>query len=208
MLSLLLFTKTRETKQIGDTKEASHLFSVVCKTFARILFNRPIPISERNLPEAQCGFQPGRSTVNMIFTLKQVREKCIEQNKVLYSGFIDMLKASDSVNRVALWTVLERHGWPKKFVGLIQLPHAGMTGQLFCSRDTAAAFSITNGVKQGFVLAPALFNLSHAVRVIEEGIFLRRLNAKTKYLHQLIQEALFADDCALLAHKLASCSSC
>ena len=30
---------------------------------------------------------------------------------------------------------------------------------------------------------------------------LRRLSAKTKTLNSLIQEALFADDCALVAHK-------
>ena len=30
---------------------------------------------------------------------------------------------------------------------------------------------------------------------------LRRLSAKTKTLNSLIQEALFADDCALMAHK-------
>ena len=47
---------------------------------------------------------------------------------------------------------------------------------------------------------------------MEEGVYvrfrhdgsifdLRRLNAKAKTLNSLIQEALFADDCALMAHK-------
>ena len=47
---------------------------------------------------------------------------------------------------------------------------------------------------------------------MEEGVYIRycldgslfdlqHLNTKTKCLHQLIQEALVADDCVLLAHK-------
>ena len=73
-------------------------------------------------------------------------------------------------------------------------------------------FAISNGVKQGCVLAPFLFNifftcmLSHAVRDLEKGVYIRYrldgslLAAKIKSLQSLLQEVLFADDCALVAH--------
>ena len=189
------------------------ILSVAGKIFARILLNRLITVSERSLPEAQCGFSPGCSTVDMIFSCHQTGagEVSIEQNKALYAVFIDLTKAFDTVNSEAHWTVLERYGCPKKFVRLIRLLHDGMTGQVLCSGDQSAACAITNGV-----LAPVLFNrfftcmLAHAVQDMEESVYiryrldgslldLRRLNAKTKCLYQLIQEALFADDCALLA---------
>ena len=51
----------------------------------------------------------GCSTVDMIFIVRQVQQKCIEQNKALYSVLIDL-------NREAFWTVLKRDGCPKKFV--------------------------------------------------------------------------------------------
>ena len=58
---------------------------------------------------------------------------------------------------------------------LIQLLHDGMTGQVLCSSDQSAALTITNGMKQGCVLAPVLFNLffmcmlAHAVQDMGEG---------------------------------------
>ena len=127
----------------------------------------------------------------------------------LYSVFIDLTEAFNTINRKTLWTVFERTGCPRKFVKILQLFHDGMTGQVLTK-----PFEISNGVKQGCVLAPILFNiftcmLAHAVQDLESGVSiryrldvslfdLRRLTAKTKSLFDLIQEALFADDCALV----------
>ena len=98
------------------------LLSIAGKIFARIVLNR--------LPEAQCGFRPGRSNLDMIFTVRQVQEKCLEQNLDLYSVFIDLTKAFDTVNREALWDVLARYGCPPKFIQIIRLFHVNMTGQV------------------------------------------------------------------------------
>ena len=193
------------------------LLSIAGKILGRVILNRLIQVSEQNPPEAQCGFRPGRSTVDMIFAMRQLQEKSIEQNMPLYSVFIDLAKAFDSVNREALWVVLGRIGCPPKFISVIRLFHDGMTGQVLSSGNVTGAFAISNGVKQGCVLAPVLFNvfftcmLSHAVRDLEKGVYipyrldgslfdLRCLTAKTKSLQTLLQVVLFADDCALVAH--------
>jgi len=153
----------------------------------------------------------------MIFVMRQLQEKCTEQNMPLFSVFIDLTKAFDTVNREALWTVLERIGCPPRFILMIRLFHDGMTGHVLSRGNVTEAFAISNGVKQGCVLAPVLFNvffacmLSHAVRGLEKGVYiryrldgslfdLRRLTAKTKSLQTLLQEVLFADGCALVAH--------
>lgn len=193
------------------------LLSIAGKIFARVILNRLIMMAENILPEAQCGFRPGRSTVDMIFAMRQIQEKCIEQNMPLYSVFIDLTKAFDTVNREALWTILERIGCPPKFIKMIQLFHTGMKGQVLVGGSVTEEFDITNGVKQGCVLAPVLFNifftsmLSHSCKNLEKGIYLkyrmdgslfdlRRLQAKTKTSTVLLREALFADDCSLNAH--------
>ena len=196
------------------------LLSIAGKIFARVILNRLILVAESILPEAQCGFRPGRSTIDMIFAMRQIQEKCVEQNMPLYTVFIDLTKAFDTVNREALWTVLERTGCPPKFLKMIQLFHTGMKGQVLTNGNMTEEFPITNGVKQGCVLAPVLFNifftamLSHACRNLEKGIHLkyrmdgslfdlRRLQAKTKTSMELLQETLFADDCSLNAHSEA-----
>ena len=100
---------------------------------------------------------------------------------------------------------------------MIMLSHDDMTGQVLSNGNVTEAFTISSGVKLGCVLSPVPFHvfftcmLSHAVRDLEKGVYiryrlnsslfdLRRLATKTKSLHSLLQEVLFADDCALAAH--------
>ena len=59
-------------------------------------------ITQENMPESQCGFRSNRGTVNMIFILRQIQEKCREQNMGLYAAFVDLTKAFDTVSRDGL----------------------------------------------------------------------------------------------------------
>ena len=93
-----------------------------------------------------------------------------------------------------------------------------MTGQVLSNSNQSDPFKISNRVKQGCVLAPVLFNLfftcvlNYTVQGLDEGVYicyhfdgsifnLCQLTAKSKTLTDLIQAALFADDCTLMAHK-------
>ena len=69
------------------------LLSVVGKVFARVILIRLQRLAEQVYPESQCGFRAGRSTADMIFSLCQLQEKCIEQNMPLYVAFIDLTKS-------------------------------------------------------------------------------------------------------------------
>ena len=57
------------------------------------MLNRLKTISEQLLPESHCGFCAGRSTGNMTFTLRQLQEKAVEQQRSLYIVFMDFSKA-------------------------------------------------------------------------------------------------------------------
>ncbi|KAL6486773.1 hypothetical protein MHYP_G00033990 [Metynnis hypsauchen] len=172
--------KNKGSKSDCGNYRGISLLSIAGKILARVILNRLIlSVSEENLPEAQCGFRPGRSTTDMIFAVRQVQEKCKEQNKDLYAVFIDLMKAFDTVNREALWVILQRLGCPRKFVQMIRQFHDNMTGAVLSGGEASDPFEISNGVKQGCVLAPILFNLfftcilNHAVRDIEDRVYLR-----------------------------------
>lgn len=72
------------------------LLSILGKILARVLLNRLIPsIAENHLRENQCGFRANRGTTDMVFVLRQLQEKCREQNKGLYVTFVEGFRHSE-----------------------------------------------------------------------------------------------------------------
>ena len=172
-------SKNRSSKTDCDNYWGISLLYVAGKILARVILNRLITnISEENLPKAQCGFRPNRSTTDMIFSVRQVQEKCIEQKLDLVAVFIDLTKAFDAVNREVLWAILSKIGCSTKFMNLIRQFYDDMTGQVLSDGEASEPFSISNGIKQGCVLAPVLFNLcftcvlNHVIRDLEQGVYL------------------------------------
>lgn len=107
-------------KNKGDRSDCSNyrgisLLSIVGKLYARVLFVRLQQLAERVYPESQCGFRAERSTVDMIFSLRQLQEKSREQQKPLYVAFIDLTKAYDLVSRDGLFNILLKIGCPRSF---------------------------------------------------------------------------------------------
>jgi hypothetical protein len=78
--NIVTIFKKGDRTQCGNYRGIS-LLSIAGKAFARILLNRlNAHITSDIVPETQCGFRNNRSTVDMIFCLRQLQEKCIEQN--------------------------------------------------------------------------------------------------------------------------------
>ena len=153
----------------------------------------------------------------MVFSVRQLQEKCIEQNLNLFHCFIDLSKAFDTVNREALWVVLGKCGCPPKFVSMVKSLHADMKARVNFGGALSEPFSVDNGVKQGDLSAPTLFAiyfaamLSVAFKDHTEGIYIRyrtsgsvfdlsRLKANSKVFMSVIRDLLYADDCDLVSH--------
>ena len=150
----------------------------------------------------------------MISVLRQIRRYA--DNKT-YAAFVDLTKAFDTISRDGLWKILARLGGPPKFLTILRQLHKGQQGQWKHNGSLSGSFPISNGVRQGCVLAPTLFSsffsimLREAKENLSDGIYirfrtdnslfnLRRLLACTKTTEELITELPSADDCALLAH--------
>ncbi|KAF7239795.1 Calcineurin-binding protein cabin-1, partial [Varanus komodoensis] len=48
--------------------------------------------------------------------LLQLQEKCQEQNRELYTIFVDLTKAFDTVSREGLWHIMSKFGFPDRFI--------------------------------------------------------------------------------------------
>eukprot|EP00061_Rhincodon_typus_P009410 g32903.t1 len=59
----------------------------------------------------------------MVFTAWKFQQECQEQHQPLYVAFIDLTKASDTVNREMLWKTLSKADCPMKFINILRLLH-------------------------------------------------------------------------------------
>ena len=75
-----------------NSYRGTSLLSVVGKVFARVACTRLRILAERTLPESQGGFRTGRSTIDMIFSFRQLQDKCREQRRSLFIAFTDRTK--------------------------------------------------------------------------------------------------------------------
>ena len=96
----------------------------------------------------------------MIFSVKQIQEKCIEQNRPLYMAFVDFTKEFDTVHRETLWKTLLKLGCLDLFADLITSLYKDTKVLVNLKGELFKPFDVLNGVKQGCVLAPTLFPLS------------------------------------------------
>ena len=210
--------KNKGDRASCDNHRGISLLSIAGKIMARVVLNRiTAHLLNDIVSESQCGFRRNRGTVDMIFAVRQIQEKCREQNQNLYLMFVDLTKAFDTVSRRGLWQILSKLGCPPKLISIVRSFHEGMMARVIENDCVSDPFPVTNGVKQGCVLAPTLFSLLFAtmlfsalsqtdagitIRYRTDGRFfdLRRLKARTKVAEEIVRDFLFADDCALAAH--------
>ena len=101
--------KRKGNHQACDNHRGISLISIAGKILARVLLNRLIAHLEKGLlPESQCGFRKERGTIDMVFAARQLQEKCQEQNIDLYSTYVDLTKAFDTVSREGLWKIMAK----------------------------------------------------------------------------------------------------
>ena len=76
--SIIHLFKRKGSPEVCDNHRGISLLSIAGKILARVLLNRFNEHLEQSvlLPESQCGFRKDRGTIDMIFTARQLQEKC------------------------------------------------------------------------------------------------------------------------------------
>ena len=162
------------------------LLSHAGKVLLKIVANRLSDYCETHgiLPDEQCGFRPERSTVDMLFVVRRLQELARRRRIPLYMCFVDLQKAYDSVDRELLWKVLARAGVPEEMIAVIRQFHDGMKAQVrMDDGELSDWLEVTQGLRQGCVLSPLLFNIFFAAAT---EVVLVRFSEDNKILKDLV----------------------
>ena len=154
----------------------------------------------------------------MMFVVRRLQKVGRKEGVSLFMCFIDLQKAYDTVDRTLLWQVLTRIGVQPQMVAVIQQFHDGMRA---CVRPDDGVcsdwFKVEQGLRQGCVLSPLLFNIFFAAvltvlkRFSEEPAILAELvhlkepptsmrpEPAIDYVRRAVWSMLCADDACIVS---------
>ena len=173
------------------------LLSCLGKFFLSILNNRLAKFALDNgiLSESQLGFIKGNRTSDAHILIRNLIDKyCHKNNKKIYSCFIDLSKAFDTVPRDILLQKLHGVGIKGNVFNIIRSLYTNDSAYMKIDGKILKQFAINQGVRQGCVLSPLLFNIFMAelaknLNSLESGLQMNDLK---------INSIFWADDIVLL----------
>jgi hypothetical protein len=143
-----------------------------------ILINRSLrKLAEKLVPETQVGFRSERGSADGQLVLRRIfecfrtmSEKNADPAKDLgvYTMFVDLKKAFDSVDRDTLFTLLEKKcGVPANVVRAIRNLHNGMQARTLHRGKLSEPFEMKTGVRQGSIEGPTLWNIFYCFVLLD-----------------------------------------
>ena len=147
----------------------------------------------------QFGFKTKHSTELCIYALKETIQYYKHLNTPVFVCFIDIKSAFDRVSFWKLFTKLLDRKTPLHLIELLEYWYT--TQQLFIRWGTAESqyFSMSNGIRQGSILSPYLFN----VYVDDLNVKLNGTKAGCYISNKPVNNFSYADDLALVAPSAA-----
>ena len=173
------------------------LASVLSKVAEKIIQERmePYLIVSCN----QFGFKPKHGTDQCIFALKELVDSYRKLNSSTYICFLDASKAFDRINHKLLFQKLQSRGTPVYLLNILMYWYLNQTMCVKWGSATSFSFTVTNGVRQGGILSPHLFN----VYMDELSISLNRCQVGLYAGDKLVNHIMYADDVALMSPSAA-----
>ena len=139
--------------------------------------------------DMQCGFMPGKGTVDALFMVRMLQEKYGRKKRKLYMCFVDLEKAFDRVPRSVIAWALRKKGVNERLVEAVMQLYDGAKTRVKVGRGMSEAFDVGVGLHQGSVLSPFLFAI--VIDCVCGGV-----------MEGLLFEILYADDLVLMADSM------
>ena len=143
----------------------------------------------------QFGFKTNVSTEMCIFAFKQVLEMYNNLGSPVYVCFLDASKAYDRVNHNKLFKKLCHRKVPLYIVKLLCYWYSNQPVYIKWGTAMSNLFTVGNGVRQGGILSPALYN----VYIDELSIKLSKAGTGCNLNGKFLNNFFYADDLAVLA---------
>ena len=131
--------------------------STISKVFENIILHR----LEEYLwtTDNQFGFKSGHSTDLCVYALTEFIEYLKRRSTSVYVAFLDASKAFDKINHRVLFKKLLNRGVPIYLVKVLCYWYQHQSMYVKWGSTLSSKFQVTNGVRQGGVLSPLLFNV-------------------------------------------------
>ena len=146
----------------------------------------------------QFSFKAAHSTDTCIFVLKQVVEFYNRNSSPVFSCFIDASKAFDRVNHWTLFRKLIERNIPLIIVKMLASWYGIQKFSIKWGNSLSKWFSVTNGVRQGGIMSPLLYN----VYIDDLNNELNKCSVGCTISGVRINNLSYADDMTLLAPSL------
>ena len=148
----------------------------------------------------QFGFKKGHSTDQCIYALKETINYYYSLNTPIFACFIDIKSAYDRISHGKLFLKMIARGVPRYLVLLVRYWYASQRLFVEWGDARSSSFSMKNGIRQGSLISPYLFNL-----YVDD---LNKWLSEAKHGCYVGEKAMnnfsYADDLALLAPSAGS----
>jgi len=104
-------------------------------------------------------FRPNRSTIDNIFNVRKIYERCHEYNIDLHNIFIDFSQAFDTINTDVIYNSLTKYHVPNRLIKLIKLTMQRTKMKVKVNNSYSEWFETKTGVRQVDPLSPILFSV-------------------------------------------------
>jgi hypothetical protein len=129
-------------KKLCQNYRGIAILMVVYKIFAKILAGGMTLYTEEVVGDYQCGFLKNRSTIDQIFAVRKILEKCHEYDADIHMLFVDFKQAYNSVYRKKLIEILYSFGIPGKLVRLKEISLTHTRGKVVIQGSTTDDFEV------------------------------------------------------------------